>query len=140
MAQFGPMNALARKYQDKAEFLYVYGRESHLEKFADLLVEAKAALPGKAPKLGMSANWEDCAERARFFKKHWGITRRVLVDLYGPENVLIRFNRASEHPAVEATIVFVVDRQGRLVFRREMEPGAVEALDEFLQGHLGKGG
>jgi hypothetical protein len=127
------METLARKYHGRAQFIFIYGRESHPEGLAN--AAAKAARLEQTPDLPLSTSWADCAKRAAFFRDAIHMTRLVLVDEYGANNVHQHFG-GCELPQVNASIISVVDSRGVLIYHSANMPAA--PLASFLDSYLAR--
>jgi hypothetical protein len=104
---------LAKKYGDKADFLFIYTKEAH---------------PEQAP-LGQTYTWEDRAERARAFRQRLNLSHRILVDQEGEESTERTYG-------VTGNLFIVLDPHGNVVFRSSRW----DSLEVFLGSYLNTGG
>jgi hypothetical protein len=112
--------ALARKYQGRAQFVFVYSQEAHSD--APALSTAAGAFSGP------TRTWAERAERARAFHKAHQSGRRILVDEDGERSASRQYGGRSNH-------LVVVGTDGRIVFKQEFANAAL--LGTFLGALLG---
>jgi hypothetical protein len=119
MGQLGPREDLARKYQNKADFYFVYTREAHPGKpFGSL-----AMSPNAPPAYDQTHNWKERAERAELFSKQKHVSRPILVDEDGGASVLGMYGDRDNE-------LIVIDASGRIALKQEHAD--TNALDLFL--------
>lgn len=121
------MEATAKKYQGKAEFLFVYCREAHPE--GDPRVKARTK-KGEAIKQAQTP-----AERkatAQQFCEDMKATRRIVLDEFAPQQSAQRLYGGLPNPTV------VVDVEGKIALKMAWTNGT--ALDRYLEKFLASGG
>src|SRR5262249_17127425 len=116
------MAAVAQKYKGRAQFLFVYCRESH--------PEGAAFRPGSVP-IRRAETLREQTETARRFASSAKPRRRVLVDEFGEQSLLQRFGNA-ENP------VIVLDGQGRIALKLLWSDASL--VDAFLSELLDRDG
>jgi hypothetical protein len=123
MGQLGSRDEVAAKYQDRAEFRFVYGREAHPGKpFGSLAMGSDPP-----PEYELTTTWEERAERASEFSKQKRLARPILVDEDGDASVQRLYGGRDNQ-------VIVIGVDGRVAFK---QPRAdARALDAFLAGYL----
>lgn len=110
---------LARKYQGKVDFLFVYGQETHPD------APAGTTLAGDIS--GPTRSWEERAARARKFRDYQQSIRNVLVDEDGARSV-------GETYGCRPNPLIVVGTDGRILLKQDFANSV--ALDAFLESHL----
>ena len=126
MSQFDSREALARKYRDRAAFLFIYCQEAHSGQ-----AFGSAAASGDLLPLPGTRTWRERADRADQFRRKKGIARRLLIDEDGERSVLHLFG-GKGNPLI------VVGRDGRILLKQEIADPA--PLGQFLQDYLAPGG
>jgi hypothetical protein len=112
--------AVARKYRDRAEFVFVYCQEAH--------PDAPALSTAAGPLAGPTRTWAERAARARTFHDVHQSVRRALVDEDGEGSVAQRYGGRLNH-------LVVIGTDGRIVFKQEFANAG--PLDTFLGAYLG---
>jgi hypothetical protein len=121
------MEAVARKYRDQVEFLFVYCREAHPE----------GQRPGRGTRtkqgrpIAQAATRIDREATARTFCEDMKMSRRILVDEFGDRSFQRVFGSLN-NPTV------VIDREGKIALKMAWTNG--QLLDHFLQPFLAGGG
>ena len=114
------MDALARKYEGQAEFLFVYCREAHPNQPGMQPLMGKEELPV----LPQTQQGEDRAGRARSYCSVKQPTARVLVDVDGAGSVQDLYGGGQNQ-------VIVIDAAGRVALKQTT--ARVDELDAFLR-------
>lgn len=120
------MEAVAKKYKDRAEFVFVYCREAHPEGDKRFKTVTKKGEPIKQATTGAERE-----ETARQFCQDMKLTRRILVDEFGNDSVQ-RLYGGRPNP----TVVIGVD--GKVALKVAWTNG--RELDRFLSAFLAGGG
>src|SRR5579864_1233992 len=118
MGQLGPREALAKKYQATADFLFVYTREAHPGKPLGSL----AMSPNAPPAYDQTTSWQDRAGRARAFAEKMSVARPMLVDEDGDDSVLQQYGGHDNQ-------LIVIDDAGQIILKQERTDDTT--LDEF---------
>jgi hypothetical protein len=120
------MEDLAKKYQGRADFVFIYCVEAHPE---------GDALAGKSTKEGQAIpqarTIEERKQAAKMFCEDMKLARRILLDEFEDKSVHRRY-------AARANPTIVVDRDGRIALKMAWTHG--ESLDKFLDKFLAGGG
>jgi hypothetical protein len=86
---------MAKKYEGRADFLFVYTQEAHPgPAFGSL------AFKSTMPTMRATHSWEERRERALAFREAKAVGRRVLVDGDGEGSVHQRYARIRSNPLV----------------------------------------
>jgi hypothetical protein len=124
------MEAMAKKYRGKAEFVFVYCRETHPLEEGGIGSRYFNRDSADIPLLPQTHSRAERVKQAEFFRRKTKTQRRILVDEDGQHSVLPSFGLNARAPAT-----LVVERGGRIGFR-----GTSPALlEQFLREHLGIG-
>jgi hypothetical protein len=127
-----PLDKVIQEYQGKAEFLFVYGRETAPEPDGPLeikdsnfrkLIREFADLPP----LVQTRTWEERAKRAALFAQKTKTLCHILVDDDGKDSVSQRYQAGH-------LLTVVVDLQGRIALRGTNV--AAQQLRDFLSDCL----
>jgi thiol-disulfide isomerase/thioredoxin len=114
--------ALAKKYQGKVDFVFVYCQEFHPDAPAGSTVGATVE--------GPTRTWDERAARAKAFRDSQASARRVLVDEDGTRSVgEIYGNRPNP--------LIVVGPDGQIILKQDFADSV--GLDKFLQAYLDGG-
>jgi hypothetical protein len=120
------MDAVARKYQGRVEFLFIYVRESHPDQGLPSAGKPRDRTPIRQP-----ATLEERTALARRFCEEMRVTRRILVDDFGQRSVQRAYG-GRDNPTI------VLDRDGIVALKMQWTKG--DLLDGFLQKFLAAGG
>jgi hypothetical protein len=120
------MEAVSKKYNDKAEFLFIYCREAHPEGDPRVKTTTRDGKPIK-----QTTTLEERKAIAQTFCNDMKLMRRILVDEFGDDSVQRRYG-GLPNPTV------VIDVDGRMALKMAWTGG--EALDGYLAKFLAGGG
>jgi hypothetical protein len=123
------LNDVIKKYEGKAEFLFVYGPEINPEPDGPLEIgpdNFRNRIPDfeDLPPLVQTGSWDERAKRAALFAQRTKTLRHMLVDEDGDRSV-------SHLYEADHLQTIVVGLDGRIALRRTTIP--VKNLDDFLQ-------
>src|SRR5207248_392486 len=102
------MEDVAKKYEGRAEFLFVYCKEAHPDQ--------PTVLPGDGaplPALPQTRTWDERAGRAKSYCSAKQPTARVLVDVDGPDGVQGLYGGGQNQ------VVFI-DGRGRIALKQNL--------------------
>jgi hypothetical protein len=120
MGRFDLREAIARKYGDRVDFVFVYCREAHPN-------QPFGTLGSDDPSPGQTHTWNERAVRAQSFREEMKVARLILVDEDGAQSVQDQFGGKDNQ-------CIVMDAHGRIALKQaQADP---EALDEFLAENL----
>jgi hypothetical protein len=125
LGQFDPREAVARKYRDQVDFLFIYTREAH----PDSGMASTQIVDEDGQGLTQTETWEERANRAKEFARWKHVQRRILVDEDGERSVEAMYWGNRYNPAI------VIGRDGRIAGKFEFADDA-RAVDQFLAGYL----
>lgn len=120
------MEAVAKKYAGKLEFVFVYCREAHPDGDPRIKARTKAGAPIK-----QALTLAERRETAQLFCADMKATRRIVIDEFGPEQSVQRRYGGLPNPTV------VLDRDGKIALKMAWTNGA--ALDHYLEKFLAGG-
>jgi hypothetical protein len=124
------MEDLAKKYQGRAQFLFIYGREAHADS-SQTLASFQAEGHLFPDSLRQTQDRTERAEYAAYFRRQMkGGVRRILVDEDGENNVQAKY-------LAGVRLLVLVDRNQRIVLSSQYLP--LPLLDETLQRLLQEG-
>jgi hypothetical protein len=129
MDQVAPMNNLARRFQGKARFVFIYSREAHPDPARVSQSEDDEHFPDEPARAARMRQRQGAAQSfCNVASKDW----LVLVDDVAEKSVYHTYVQGLGNP------LFVVGRGGRIVLA--MEWANAEELEAFLKKFLGRRG
>jgi|GEM_PF-4194038 len=125
MGQVEPMNSLARRFQGKAKFVFIYSREAHPDPARVSQSEDDEHFPDESARAARKRQRQAAAQS---FCNVAGKAWRVLVDDVAEKSVYHAYVQGFGNP------LFVVGRDGRIVLG--MDWTNAEELEAFLKKFL----
>jgi hypothetical protein len=121
------MEATAKKYAGKTEFLFIYCREAHPEGDPRIKTRTK-----KGETIKQALTMAERKATAQLFCEDMKATRRILLDEFVPEQSAQRRYGGLPNPTV------VIDVEGRVALKMPWTNGT--SLDRYLEKFLAGGG
>jgi hypothetical protein len=112
---------LARRFQQRAEFLFVYCHEAHPDTGFGTIVVTQGPAPPQ------TYTWQQRADRARWFQAQQKMNRHVLIDEDGERSVQNLYGGRDNQ-------MIVVDSHGNIALK--LPQANTRRLEEFLQQTL----